>query len=154
VLSIDIRLQKLVEDMFGDRRGALVAIDPRNGEVLAFVSKPTFDPNLFVEGIDVENWRALNESVDKPLLNRALRGTYPPGSTYKPFMALAALETGTRNAAPPSTTRASGCWATTASAATATGLGRWTCTAASSSPATPTTTRWPTRWAWTRCTTS
>jgi penicillin-binding protein 2 len=99
VLSIDIQLQKLVEDMFGQRRGALVAIDPRNGEVLAFVSKPTFDPNLFVEGIDVENWKALNESVDKPLLNRALRGTYPPGSTYKPFMALAALETGTRSAA-------------------------------------------------------
>ncbi len=98
VLAIDIQLQKLIEDMFGDRRGALVAIDPRNGEVLAFVSKPTFDPNLFVEGIDVENWKALNESVDKPLLNRALRGTYPPGSTYKPFMALAALETGTRNA--------------------------------------------------------
>ena len=98
VLSIDIQLQKLIEDMFGERRGALVAIDPRTGEVLAFVSKPTFDPNLFVEGIDVENWRALNESLDKPLLNRALRGTYPPGSTYKPFMALAALETGTRSA--------------------------------------------------------
>jgi penicillin-binding protein 2 len=98
VLSIDIQLQKLVEDMFGERRGALVAIDPRNGEVLAFVSKPTFDPNLFVEGIDSDNWKALNESVDKPLLNRALRGTYPPGSTYKPFMALAALETGTRSA--------------------------------------------------------
>jgi penicillin-binding protein 2 len=98
VLTIDIQLQKLVEDMFGERRGALVAIDPRNGEVLAFVSKPTFDPNLFVEGIDVENWKALNESVEKPLLNRALRGTYPPGSTYKPFMALGALETGTRSA--------------------------------------------------------
>ena len=98
VLSIDVQLQKLVEDMFGERRGALVAIDPRNGEVLAFVSKPTFDPNLFVEGIDVENWKLLNESMDKPLLNRALRGTYPPGSTYKPFMALAALETGTRSA--------------------------------------------------------
>lgn len=98
VLAIDIQLQKLVEDMFGERRGALVAIDPRNGEVLAFVSKPTFDPNLFVEGIDVENWKALNESLEKPLLNRALRGTYPPGSTYKPFMALAALETGTRSA--------------------------------------------------------
>ncbi|MDO8905057.1 penicillin-binding protein 2 [Hydrogenophaga sp.] len=97
-LSIDIQLQKLIEDMFGERRGALVALDPRNGEVLAFVSKPTFDPNLFVEGIDVENWRALNESIDKPLLNRALRGTYPPGSTYKPFMSLAALETGTRTA--------------------------------------------------------
>lgn len=98
VLSIDIQLQKLIEDMYGERRGALVAIDPRSGEVLAFVSKPTFDPNLFVEGIDVENWRALNESLDKPLLNRALRGTYPPGSTYKPFMALGALETGTRSA--------------------------------------------------------
>jgi penicillin-binding protein 2 len=55
--------------------------------VLAFVSKPTFDPNLFVDGIDADNWQALNESPDKPLLNRALRGTYPPGSTYKPFMA-------------------------------------------------------------------
>jgi penicillin-binding protein 2 len=97
-LSIDIKLQKLVEDLFGDRRGALVAIDPRNGEVLAFVSKPTFDPNLFVEGIDSESWAALNESIDKPLLNRALRGTYPPGSTYKPFMALAALSTGKRAA--------------------------------------------------------
>lgn len=98
MLSIDIKLQKLVEDMYGERRGALVALDPRTGEVLAFVSKPTFDPNLFVDGIDVENWQMLNESVDKPLLNRALRGTYPPGSTYKPFMALAALQTGKRSA--------------------------------------------------------
>ena len=96
VMSIDIKLQKLIEDMYGERRGALVALDPKTGEVLAFVSKPTFDPNLFVEGIDSENWQALNESPDKPLLNRALRGTYPPGSTYKPFMALAALETGKR----------------------------------------------------------
>ena len=98
VLSIDIKLQQLVEEMYGDRRGALVAIDPSNGEVLAFVSKPTFDPNLFVEGIDVKNWQKLNESPDKPLLNRALRGTYPPGSTYKPFMAIAALSTGKRSA--------------------------------------------------------
>jgi penicillin-binding protein 2 len=97
VLSIDIKLQKLIEDMFGERRGALVAIDPKTGQVLAFVSKPTFDSNLFVEGIDQENWAMLNESLDKPLLNRALRGTYPPGSTYKPFMALAALETGKRS---------------------------------------------------------
>ena len=95
-LSIDIRLQYLVEQMFGDRRGALVALDPRNGEVLAFVSKPDFDPNLFVDGIDQDSWRALNESPDKPLLNRAIRGTYPPGSTYKPFMALGALNTGAR----------------------------------------------------------
>ena len=96
-LSIDIKLQALVEQMFGERRGALVAIDPRSGEVLAFVSKPTFDPNLFVDGIDVDNWRELNESIDKPLLNRALRGTYPPGSTFKPFMAMAALNSGTRS---------------------------------------------------------
>ena len=98
VLSIDIQLQKMVEDLFGSRRGALVALDPNTGEVLAFVSKPTFDPNLFVDGIDVDNWKMLNESIDKPLLNRALRGTYPPGSTYKPFMAMAALTTGKRSA--------------------------------------------------------
>lgn len=98
VLSIDIKLQKLVEDLYGERRGALVALDPKTGQVLAFVSKPTFDPNLFVDGIDHESWQALNESIDKPLLNRALRGTYPPGSTYKPFMALAALQTGKRAA--------------------------------------------------------
>ncbi|PXW96910.1 peptidoglycan glycosyltransferase /cell elongation-specific peptidoglycan D,D-transpeptidase [Sphaerotilus hippei] len=97
-LSIDIRLQGLIEDMFGERRGALVAIDPRNGEVLAFVSKPSFDPNLFVDGIDQDSWKELNESINKPLLNRALRGTYPPGSTYKPFMAMAALNTGKRTA--------------------------------------------------------
>ncbi|GAB4216883.1 MAG: penicillin-binding protein 2 [Rhodoferax sp.] len=96
-LTLDIKLQKLVEDMFGDRRGALVALDPKTGDVLAFVSKPTFDPNLFVEGIDQENWQLLNESIDHPLLNRALRGTYPPGSTYKPFMALAALSLGKRS---------------------------------------------------------
>jgi penicillin-binding protein 2 len=96
MLSIDIKLQKMVEDLYGDRRGALVAIDPKTGEVLAFVSKPNFDPNLFVEGIDSESWKELSESIDKPLLNRALRGTYPPGSTYKPFMALAALQTGKR----------------------------------------------------------
>ncbi|SFU73635.1 penicillin-binding protein 2 [Paenacidovorax caeni] len=97
MLSIDIKLQKLVEDLYGERRGALVAIDPRNGEILALVSKPTFDPNLFVEGIDQENWQVLNESINKPLLNRALRGTYPPGSTYKPFMALAALQLNKRS---------------------------------------------------------
>lgn len=107
-LSIDIKLQKLVEDMFGDRRGALVAIDPTSGEVLAFVSKPTFDPNLFVDGIDTESWQALSESIEKPLLNRALRGTYPPGSTYKPFMALAALETGKRT--PSTVTNDPGFW--------------------------------------------
>lgn len=96
-MSIDIRLQALVEQMFGERRGALVAIDPRSGELLAFVSKPSFDPNLFVDGIDFDNWRELNESIDKPLLNRALQGTYPPGSTFKPFMAMAALQSGKRS---------------------------------------------------------
>lgn len=96
MLSIDIRLQEAAEKAFEGRRGALVAIDPRNGDVLAMVSAPSFDPNLFVEGIDVENWRALNDSIDRPLINRPLTGTYPPGSTFKPFMALAALEGGYR----------------------------------------------------------
>lgn len=96
VLSLDVGLQKMVEDVFGERRGALVAIDPNNGEVLSMVSKPGYDLNLFVDGIDQENWDRLNQSIDRPLLNRALRGTYPPGSTYKPFMALAGLESGKR----------------------------------------------------------
>ena len=107
-LSIDINLQKLVEQLYGERRGALVAIDPRNGEILAFVSKPTYDPNLFVEGIDQDSWNELNESISKPLLNRALRGTYPPGSTYKPFMGLAALEKGLRT--PGYTINDAGSW--------------------------------------------
>ena len=95
-LSIDVRLQKLAEELYGDRRGALVAIEPKTGDVLAMVSRPSFDPNLFVDGIDSQTWAALNEDPDKPLLNRPLRGAYPPGSTYKPFMALAALTSGTR----------------------------------------------------------
>src|SRR5438128_773041 len=95
-LSIDIRLQEIAEKAFGDRRGALVAIEPSTGDVLAFVSRPGFDPNLFVEGIDSANWELLNDSPDKPLLNRPLRGAYPPGSTIKPFLALAALGTGKR----------------------------------------------------------
>ena len=95
-LSLDIRLQEIAEKAFGDRRGALVAIEPSTGDVLAFVSKPGFDPNLFVEGIDSANWEMLNDSPDKPLLNRPLRGAYPPGSTIKPFLALAALATGKR----------------------------------------------------------
>lgn len=96
VLSIDIELQKVAENAFGNRRGALIAMDPSTGEVLAYVSKPTFDPNLFVDGIDQQNWDELNNSINKPLINRPLRGAYPPGSTYKPFMALAALELGYR----------------------------------------------------------
>ncbi len=92
ILSADSKLQEIAETAFGDRRGALVAITPGTGEVLAFVSMPTFDSNLFVDGIDVENWKLLNESLDKPLINRPLRGVYPPGSTFKPFAALAGLE--------------------------------------------------------------
>ena len=95
-LSLDIKLQQAAESAFGDRRGALVAIDPASGDVLAFVSKPGFDPNLFVDGIDPVNWQELNESPDKPLLNRPLRGAYPPGSTIKPFLALSALNSGRR----------------------------------------------------------
>jgi penicillin-binding protein 2 len=88
----------LVEKEFEGKRGALVAIEPQTGEVLAFVSAPSFDPNLFIDGIDVDNWRMLNESEDHPLINRPLYGTYPIGSTYKPFVALAALELGVRDA--------------------------------------------------------
>ena len=95
-LSLDIKLQQAAEAAFGDRRGALVAIDPTSGDVLAFVSKPGFDPNLFVDGIDPANWQELNESPDKPLLNRPLRGAYPPGSTIKPFLAMSALNSGKR----------------------------------------------------------
>jgi penicillin-binding protein 2 len=95
-LSLDIRLQKIAEDAFGSKRGALVAIEPATGDVLAFVSKPGYDPNLFVDGIDPQSWDALRDSPDKPMLSRPLQGTYPPGSTYKPFMALMALELGVR----------------------------------------------------------
>ena len=95
-LSIDLKLQEIAEKGFGERRGALVAIHPQTGEVLALVSMPTFDPNLFVGGIDTQNWRLLNDSIDKPMINRPLRGVYPPGSTFKPFVALAGLEAGKR----------------------------------------------------------
>ncbi len=91
VLTLDAKLQEVAEQAFGAYRGALVAIDPNNGDILAFVSKPGYDPNLFIDGIDTENWEALNSSLDVPLNNRALRGQYPPGSTIKPFMALAGL---------------------------------------------------------------
>jgi penicillin-binding protein 2 len=96
ILSIDIELQKVIEEAFGDFRGALVAIEPATGDVLAYVSRPGFDPNLFVDGIDAQSWNDLNTSLDRPLMNRPLSGTYPPGSTFKPYMALAALELGKR----------------------------------------------------------
>jgi len=92
-LALDIRLQEVADKLFGNRRGALVAIDPQTGGVLAFLSKPGFDPNLFIDGIDSQSWAALNSDWQKPMINRALRGTYPPGSTFKPFISMAALET-------------------------------------------------------------
>jgi penicillin-binding protein 2 len=96
VLTIDMRLQRVAENAFGERRGALVAIEPGSGAVLSLVSKPGFDLNLFVDGIDPTVWGELNTSLDRPLTNRAIAGVYPPGSTFKPFMALAALEMGKR----------------------------------------------------------
>ncbi|MFC5441679.1 penicillin-binding protein 2 [Rhodanobacter ginsenosidimutans] len=95
-LSIDSRLQRVAEAAFEGRPGAAVAIDPRNGQVLAMVSVPTFDPNLFVNGISQVDYNALTHNPDKPLYNRALRGVYPPGSTVKPLVGLAGLETGFR----------------------------------------------------------
>ena len=92
VLTLDMGLQREIMKELGDRRGTVIAIEPATGDVLAFVSNPSFDPNLFVDGIDQETWDSLNQDEDKPLMNRALRGTYPIGSTFKPFMALAALE--------------------------------------------------------------
>jgi penicillin-binding protein 2 len=97
-LSLDMGLQRIAEEAFKNLRGALVAIEPATGEILAFVSQPSFDPNLFVDGLDVESWRRLNESPDHPLINRPVYGTYPVGSTYKPFVALAALELKKRRA--------------------------------------------------------
>ncbi|HEX5766915.1 MAG TPA: penicillin-binding protein 2 [Burkholderiales bacterium] len=96
VLTLDMWLQRVAENAFGSRRGALVAIEPGSGAVLALVSKPGFDLNLFVDGIDPQAWVELNNSPDRPLNNRAIAGVYPPGSTFKPFMALAALELGKR----------------------------------------------------------
>ncbi|HEY5993101.1 MAG TPA: penicillin-binding protein 2 [Gallionellaceae bacterium] len=98
VLTLDAKLQEIAEQAFGKFRGALVAIDPNNGEVLAFVSKPGYDPNLFIDGIDTETWDELSNSPDVPLNNRILRGQYPAGSTIKPFMAMAGLHFGTRTA--------------------------------------------------------
>ncbi len=95
-LTIDTGLQQVAEAAFGDRRGALVALEPSTGAVLAMVSEPGFDPNLFVDGIDPQSWDALNNSPDHPLNNRAIAGLYPPGSTLKPYLALAALELGKR----------------------------------------------------------
>jgi len=93
-LNLDIELQRIAETAFGDNNGALAAIDPVDGSVLALVSMPTFDPNLFVGGIDSKTYRVLQDSPDQPMFNRVLRGRYPPGSTIKPFVGLAGLEYG------------------------------------------------------------
>ena len=95
-LSIDIELQKKAIDAFGNKKGALVAISPLNGEILAYVSKPQFNPNLFVNGIDYKNWNLLNKNKENPLLDRVTKGLYPPGSTIKPFIAIAGLENNLR----------------------------------------------------------
>ena len=91
-LTIDIELQKIAFNAFKNKKGALVAIDVNNGEILAYVSQPGFDPNFFIDGINEDAWSKLNNAKSKPLLDRVIRGLYPPGSTLKPFVALAALE--------------------------------------------------------------
>ena len=105
-LYLDIALQQAATEALGERRGSVVAIDPRTGGVLALVSTPSFDPNLFVEGIGQSDYNALLHSPDKPLYNRAVRGQYPPGSTVKPFVGLGGLVLGVTN--PRKTTHCSG----------------------------------------------
>jgi penicillin-binding protein 2 len=95
-LTIDLSLQQIAIDALEGRRGAIVAMDPRNGDVLTFVSSPGYDPNKFVNGIDSKSYKALLSSTDKPLINRVIQGKYPPGSTLKPFMGLVGLENGVR----------------------------------------------------------
>ncbi|CAN5719450.1 penicillin-binding protein 2 [soil metagenome] len=97
-LSIDTRLQRAALQELGAMRGAVVAADPRTGAVLALVSNPVHDPNVFVSGIGIDEYKALRDSPDRPLFNRALQGMYPPGSTIKPFVALAGLDSGLRTA--------------------------------------------------------
>lgn len=93
-LTLDIKLQKIADDALGSFNGAVVALEPRTGHVMVLASKPGFDPNPFIQGIRREEYDALQGSPDRPLYNRALRGIYPPGSTVKPFMALAGLQLG------------------------------------------------------------
>jgi len=94
VLSLDVKLQEAAEHALGDRRGSVVALDPSTGEVLAMVSNPSFDPNLFVTGISSREYSTLRDSIDRPLFNRVLRGLYAPGSTIKPEVAIAGLDAG------------------------------------------------------------
>jgi penicillin-binding protein 2 len=92
ILGLDIRVQKVAEDALAGKRGSVVALDPKTGDVIALASMPGFDPNGFVRGLSVAEYDTLQNDIDKPLLNRALRGAYPPGSTVKPLYALAALK--------------------------------------------------------------
>ena len=96
-LAMDIRLQQEANRLMAGKRGALIAIDPQTGGVLAYISNPSFDPNLFIDGIDSENWKRLNEDWQRPLINRVTQGLYPPGSTFKPFIGMALLESGKIN---------------------------------------------------------
>lgn len=93
-LNLDIQLQRVASETLNEYNGSIVAMDPRNGGILAMVSKPDFDPNLFVTGISSKNYAVLRDSIDRPLFDRSLRGHYPPGSTLKPFVGLAGLELG------------------------------------------------------------
>ncbi len=95
-LTIDNNLQQLAWKALGDNKGAIVAIDPQTGGILAYVSKPGFDPNWFIDGISNDDWDDLSNNSNKPLLNRASQGSYPPGSTFKPFMAIGSLYLGIR----------------------------------------------------------
>lgn len=110
-LTLDFRIQRLAEEALGDDCGAAVVLDPRNGEVLAMASSPSFDPNRFGSGMSPEEWAELDTSESHPLLNRAIQGTYPPGSVFKPVVVLAALEAEARPRIRGSTVRAAMDWA-------------------------------------------
>ena len=141
VLTLDAHLQQAAEKALGERRGAVVALDPATGDVLAMVSNPAFDPNLFVKGISFKQYAALRDSIDRPLFNRVLRGLYAPGSTVKPEVAIAGLDSGVITPPAASSTRVTTrCPTTTTSTATGTAaaMAGWTCTARSCGPTTPT----------------
>ncbi len=94
ILGMDVRVQKVAEEALVGKRGSVVALDPKTGDIIALASTPGFDPNDFVRGLSVAQYAALSNNIDVPLLNRALRGAYPPGSTVKPLYALAAQKYG------------------------------------------------------------
>jgi penicillin-binding protein 2 len=150
VLSLDIKLQEAAEAALGGRRGAVVALDPNTGEVLAMVSQPSFDPNLFVTGISFKAYAELRDSIDRPLFNRVLRGLYPPGSTIKPAVAIAGLDAGVVTASTGCSTPATTCCPTTitnTATGTAPATAGSTWTRRSCAPTTPTSMTWRTSWA-------